>query len=659
MHRSKLFLFFGGALLLAAQADVTLQRAIRKESLEGDLKGAIALYQKALAEAKSDRATAAQALIRMAECHQKLGDSESRKIYERVLREYADQKDAAALARTRLGAPKSESKGDRPVWSGPGVDMFGRISPDGTLLTYNDWSTGNLWLRNLAAGTSHQLTHVPDYNEMVQYSIFSNDGKQIAYEWWTSKRDKMELRVATLQGTALTNHRTLVLNDDIRNIRPYDWSGDGKWILVHVIRMDRASQIGIVNAQSGDLRIIQSTDWAGPTNAVFSADSRYIIFDSETSDNDPKRDIHIRAIDGSQGSTAVAHPADDRVIGLSPDGKTLLFASDRSGSFGIWALPYANGKTHGAATNVRTYTGFPWPQGISRSGTLYVTKGSSDQDMYIAPFDAVKGVAGTPVPLQAYPNRGRPEWSPDGKQLAFIDCGDFGGGPCKILVYSMETKRTRRVPHALGYLDRPSWSPDGRTFLTRGTDRKGRRAVHTIDVATGETKFLFEDGMWPEYFADGKRILFRRKDVLFVREADGTERELLKHPAAEDYFRFSPDRSQIAFVTKNVLYVMPASGGELREVLRIQAPETFERAFSLHWFPDGQSLLVSKFVRGDQGRSKQDLWQVTLNGQSRKLDIDSTQWSQGGRLSPDGRHIAYLAGKRSIEIWAIENLLPR
>jgi len=125
------------AVTLSAQADVTLQRAMRKETLEGDLKGAIVLYQKAVAEAKSDHASAAKALIRMAECYQKLGSSESRKIYERVVREYADQKESAEEARARLGylrVPAIQTTGivSRNVWTVPKAgDIFGTVSPDG------------------------------------------------------------------------------------------------------------------------------------------------------------------------------------------------------------------------------------------------------------------------------------------------------------------------------------------------------------------------------------------------------------------------------------------------------------------------------------------------------------------------------------------------
>ena len=85
-------------------ADAMFEAARQKETLEGDLPGAIKEYGAIVAKYKSDRGVTAMALVRMAECYQKMGDSESRKIYEQVLREYADQKDAVAIARTQLEA---------------------------------------------------------------------------------------------------------------------------------------------------------------------------------------------------------------------------------------------------------------------------------------------------------------------------------------------------------------------------------------------------------------------------------------------------------------------------------------------------------------------------------------------------------------------------
>src|ERR1043166_6197135 len=101
----KLVLLTLTAALVFAQGspELELKAAMHKEQVQGDLKGAIAAYQKIVEQHGKNRALVAKALLQMAECHQKLGDAESRKIYERVVRDYADQNEAVAAARARLG----------------------------------------------------------------------------------------------------------------------------------------------------------------------------------------------------------------------------------------------------------------------------------------------------------------------------------------------------------------------------------------------------------------------------------------------------------------------------------------------------------------------------------------------------------------------------
>src|SRR6185369_12763169 len=88
----------------SGDADVLLQRAIRKESVEGDLKGAIDLYKKVVAGAAKNRAAAAKALLRLGECYEKQGNAEAQRAYERLVREFGDQKDQAHDAEARLTA---------------------------------------------------------------------------------------------------------------------------------------------------------------------------------------------------------------------------------------------------------------------------------------------------------------------------------------------------------------------------------------------------------------------------------------------------------------------------------------------------------------------------------------------------------------------------
>ena len=86
----------------ADKAEVAYKAALEKEVADGDLKSAIAQYER-LARG-SNRAVAAKALVRMGQCYEKLGSAEARKAYERAIREFAEQKDAASQARARLAA---------------------------------------------------------------------------------------------------------------------------------------------------------------------------------------------------------------------------------------------------------------------------------------------------------------------------------------------------------------------------------------------------------------------------------------------------------------------------------------------------------------------------------------------------------------------------
>src|SRR5438045_3389016 len=105
--RHCLLLFFAAATLAAAQPknpDAALGAARHLEEAEGNYPAAIEAYNKFLAQYGNDRARSAKALVRMGQCYEKLGDAESRKAYERVVRDFGDQKDSAEAARVRLAA---------------------------------------------------------------------------------------------------------------------------------------------------------------------------------------------------------------------------------------------------------------------------------------------------------------------------------------------------------------------------------------------------------------------------------------------------------------------------------------------------------------------------------------------------------------------------
>jgi len=140
---------FIGMLLLcvglhaADSSEVALRAAIQKEVVDGDLGGAIRMYE-AIAEG-GNPATAAQALLRMGRCYERLGDPEARKVYQRVLTQFAGQKEAAQEARDRIAAlPDAQDK------------------PRAVLGWYNgDWQSGLPGLAN-RYGASDEFSRVYD-----------------------------------------------------------------------------------------------------------------------------------------------------------------------------------------------------------------------------------------------------------------------------------------------------------------------------------------------------------------------------------------------------------------------------------------------------------------------------------------------------------------
>ena len=228
------------AVSAAEQNDAarTLLEAARKaEVVDGDLNAAIQQYKNIADRFKTDHAIAATALLRMAQCYEKLGDAQARAIYERVVREYPDQSDALMLARGRLGraertdAPRALTL--RRAWSSDVAQIAGArgdtqyaISTDGRYLTYVDNYNTALVLHDLTTGADRRLTSGgypgPSPWGGIYRSAISRDGAQVAFNSCTHNQTTCDVRVASLKGTGVPVSRRVFGGDDISYIAPMD-----------------------------------------------------------------------------------------------------------------------------------------------------------------------------------------------------------------------------------------------------------------------------------------------------------------------------------------------------------------------------------------------------------------------------------------------------
>ena len=112
---------------------------------------------------------------------------------------------------------------------------------------------------------------------------------------------------------------------------------------------------------------------------------------------------------------------------------------------------------------------------------------------------------------------GAPDWSPDGRQLAFT-LGPGSNAPTQeIWTYSRDTQRATRTWPTSANLGTPRWSPDGR-WLAFTSDETGATEVYVRPVAGpgAAVRVSPTGGQFPSWQADGRALRFQRGDGTLV-----------------------------------------------------------------------------------------------------------------------------------------------
>jgi dipeptidyl aminopeptidase/acylaminoacyl peptidase len=234
---------------------------------------------------------------------------------------------------------------------------------------------------------------------------------------------------------------------------------------------------------------------------------------------------------------------------LSPDGRSIAFIWDRDDLSDVYLMPTAGG----------------WPQRISMD----------------------RGAA-------AYWDDEFPQWSPDGRHLAYTNDGHVfiapvaGGLPKKITDFTTSA--------SIAY-----WMPDGHHLLVY------------VDRADEAVQLLLTDleGGWPRPVVtlpgdvrearpapDGKSVVVvfrpeddpRRWDLRLADPTSGEIHLLTGAPRQKDWFpRWSPDGKAIAFISQrggwDQVWLINADGGGLRQL----TPQDNDFT-DLAWSPDGSKL---------------------------------------------------------------------
>jgi Tol biopolymer transport system component len=664
MTRTIRFIFLAFCLSVRTPgADVVelFERARALQAGNQNLSEAIRLYAQVVAEAKSQRVLAAQAQYQEGVLFQRLGRrTEARQALQAVIRDFPDQAAVVRLARSRLPANTLPPvTANHAVWTGPEVDESSTPSPDGRFLAFEDWRTGALRLRELATGETRTVTRTGG----AGYA-FSRDGKKIAYSRYdVSPSITSELRIINVDGT--NEH---VIYREAQRLPPIvvDWSPDGKYLLACIGQRSILRRLFLVNSQSGELKPLPTTGNIAD-RALFSSDGAFVIYETVLP-GEHLSQIYSVAVDGSQGSAIVKAPANNELLGWSPDGGRVVFLTDRSGAREIWEVPVKSGAAAGAAEMVRRE---PLPGEairMTRRGVLFYVVSTGQSDVFTAEVDPeTRTVISPPKSLsQRFVGaKNWPVWSVDGRSILYL----FTRAAKPQIVMVGPDGRDRDVFPQLTVLYQVLRAhPDGRSVFVKGQVANGSGGAYRVSLEDGSVQFLGDIIDRPAWSADAQTFFYGiGRDTLFARDAaSGQVREVYKHPTAPFAFKnpstaVSPDGTQLAVLLqgvppgRNSLATVPVSGGPPRVLFTASGSDPDIATNSPSWTPDG------KYILGIRNSAKSaQLWRIRVaDGRADPFPLTVNAQVRVLRLNPDGRRIVFSTAQVDQEIWTLENFLPQ
>ena len=237
--------------------------------------------------------------------------------------------------------------------------------------------------------------------------------------------------------------------------------------------------------------------------ADVSPDGEWIAFDTAV----PQEDLFVIRRDGSSLLQLTDDPHRDRAPQWSPDGTSLLFYSNRGGTYQAWSIR---------------------PDG---SGLQQLT--------------------------DIKPQILAPAWSPDGKRLA---AGiDYGAAVLIDLEKPIGQRSPLRLP-PIGprgeTLAVESWSPDGRRVAgtIQGSDGSDIPGIYAYSFDSGRFQKLASRGRVPYWLPDSRRLLFVEEGRILLLDTQTGQRREVVAPAPNSSFvrvRVSPDGRAI-YATRSI-----------------------------------------------------------------------------------------------------------
>ncbi|HEY6991096.1 MAG TPA: winged helix-turn-helix domain-containing protein [Bryobacteraceae bacterium] len=419
-------------------------------------------------------------------------------------------------------------------------------SPDSRFLVGGDRMSQNgvssIYLVNVENGEKMRMTTPPDEKTMDTGALFSPDGRTLLFH-------RCEILTCSLYLLDLSSDyrprgAPRLLRKENGDIRGAAWTTDGKDI-IYVLSNDGQSDYHLMRIAARNHASPERLSYAGEQlymGVAVSARGDRLAYVKNLYDSDIAQ---IQA--GGSPHAFVASTRLELYPQYSPDGKRVVFCSDRSGQTEIWVSD-AQGNNPEQLTN--------FEEGACT-----------------------------------------PRWSPDGRWITFDRHMKQG---FHIFVMAADGGQVRQLNTDVGHQVIPNWSQDG-NWIYYAASRTGRFEIWKAPAKGGNGIQVTRNGGWVAFESiDGKALYYTKNldnsnyvsQLWTIPVGGGEERTVLESSSSRAF----------AVMKDGIYYVLPPFASDNRASIRfydfttgkssdIASISNFDRGFTVS--PDGKTFLFT------------------------------------------------------------------
>jgi Tol biopolymer transport system component len=309
---------------------------------------------------------------------------------------------------------------------------------------------------------------------------------------------------------------------------------------------------------------------------------------------------------------------------------------------------------------------------LARGGAFFYQKQLLDFRIHLM---SVASVSGALKETRVMGDTQSPDWSPDGRFLAYAKTGT---GLVTIHTLATDTARTlwTGLPGAIMSL---TWYPDLAALAVQGVGPEGGMSsigLRRMDLTSGSLTDIVLGRNWaefganPTFSADGKVLTYKAFDsarqvsTLARYNLETRGKDILlerKPPQYVSAFSVFPRTGQIAVAVieenePSSLGLLDHSSHELRIIHRTLRGDYIPASVSLAWMPDGKSLLFVTAPGATNG-SPMSLYRIPVSGGQPEKLFEAEGSIMQVRVHPDGGQIAIDTRSFKFETLVAEHLL--